>query len=289
MDTPASRLSILRHESPDGTWEAVLGRPDPRLAGLVAGTYNGWTERAAGIRRRREVAKTFFPVILNFGSRFGILSPAHDGMARFDSFAAGLHDGPAITEAGLTSHCLQLDLTPLGASRLFAVPLHHLANRTVALEDLLGPALRPLVERLYETRGWAGRFALLDAFLLARLHHRPPPDPRAAGALQRIARSHGGVDIGTLAREAELSRKQLIGLFREQVGLPPKTVARLHRFDRARRHLERGATMDLAQVAVACGYYDQAHFNRDFRNFAGLSPTAFLRERLEAGAPLDET
>lgn len=289
VDAPSPAiLSVLRHESPEAMWEAVSGRPDPRLARLVAGTYAGWTERTALIRRRREVAKTFFPVIVNFGSRFGVRSPGDggEGMTYFDSFTAGLYDGPAITEAALTSHCLQFDLTPLGASLLFGLPLHHLANRAVALADLLGPEFPHLVERLYEARGWERRFSLLDDFLLATTRLRPPADPRAACALGLIARSHGGIEIGALARAVDLSRKQVIGLFRDQVGLAPKAVARLYRFDRARHRLERSAGVDLAQLALDCGYFDQAHFNRDFRAFSGLSPTAFRRARLPGSGGL---
>lgn len=281
MDTLPPRLSVHRHDSDEASWEAVMGTPDPRLAGIVDGSYNGWTERTRTIRRRREVAKIVIPVIINFGPRFGILSGSGP-MERFGSFVAGLYDGPVLTEAELTSHCLQVNFTPLGAFRLLGLPLHHLANRVVELEAIFGPGFRRLTERLYEAGDWARRFDLLDRFLLSRLARTPAADPRAVHALRRLERSGGRLGIGRIAEEADLERKQLIGLFHEQVGLAPKMLARLIRFDRAVQSLQaRGAA--LAEVAQDCGYYDQAHFNRDFRAFAGVSPTEFIRASLPEG------
>lgn len=281
MDTLPPRLSIHRHDSDEASWEAVMGTPDPRLAGVVDGTYNGWTERTRTIRRRREVAKVILPVIINFGPRFGILS-ASGTMERFDSFVAGLYDGPVLTEADLTSHCIQVNFTPLGAFRLLGQPLHRLANRVVALDAIFGPGFRRLTERLYEANDWARRFDLLDRFLVSRIARTPVADPRAVEALHRLERSGGRIGIGRLADEVDLGRKQLIALFHDQVGLAPKTLARLYRFDGAVRRLQRPGTA-LAEVAQDCGYYDQAHFNRDFRAFAGVSPTAFVGASLPDG------
>jgi transcriptional regulator GlxA family with amidase domain len=76
----------------------------------------------------------------------------------------------------------------------------------------------------------------------------------------------------------------LIARFRDQIGLPPKLLARVIRFDRAVRVLRAPGSTSLAAVAFDCGYADQAHLNRDFREFAGTSPTAFVAAQLESGA-----
>ena len=69
--------------------------------------------------------------------------------------------------------------------------------------------------------------------------------------------------VGVLAQELGRSRRHLAASFREQLGMPPKALARLLRFERAVERLRGGA--DLAELALDCGYYDQAHFNRDFK------------------------
>jgi AraC-like DNA-binding protein len=94
------------------------------------------------------------------------------------------------------------------------------------------------------------------------------------------------VSITGLAERAGWSRKHLVARFREHVGLPPKTFARITRFARAMRLVRSGQDLRWIDVAHACGYYDQAHFIRDFSEFAGVSPTRFLELRLPSGAVL---
>jgi AraC-like DNA-binding protein len=120
----------------------------------------------------------------------------------------------------------------------------------------------------------------VDAFVASRLAEAPPPSPSVAWAWKRLGENRGRLDIGALAGELGCSRKHLIAQFREQVGLPPKTVARILRFRGVLESLERANGTRLAEVAQECGYYDQAHLNRDFREFAGITPTEFLDRRL---------
>ena len=95
----------------------------------------------------------------------------------------------------------------------------------------------------------------------------PPVAPELEWAWRRLMETGGGVPVGALAQELGRSRRHLAASFREQIGMPPKALARLLRFERAVERLRGGA--DLAELALDCGYYDQAHFNRDFRQFAG--------------------
>ena len=98
-----------------------------------------------------------------------------------------------------------------------------------------------------------------------RLPSRPLPPPAGTGSERPAA-------------ELECSRKHLIAVFRDQIGLPPKTVARVLRFQRAIR-LYDGGGASWVDVAYACGYADEAHFIKDFRRFAGATPQAFLATR----------
>jgi methylphosphotriester-DNA--protein-cysteine methyltransferase len=103
--------------------------------------------------------------------------------------------------------------------------------------------------------------------------------PEVSHTLNRLFRSDGRARIRTLAVETGVSQKHLIHLFRAQVGLPPKRYARIVRFNSLLRRLAAEARADWADLAAKYGFYDQAHFVRDFREFTGTTPTDFLRTR----------
>lgn len=109
------------------------------------------------------------------------------------------------------------------------------------------------------------------------------PTPAVRAAWHRIRRAAGNVPVGALADEIGCSRHYLWRSFREEIGLSPKTMARILRFRRALRILEGSPSRALAVVAHRCGYYDQSHMIRDFRAFAGASPTEWQRLRLPEG------
>jgi AraC-like DNA-binding protein len=96
-------------------------------------------------------------------------------------------------------------------------------------------------------------------------------------ATQRLAESGGGIRTAALARDAGCSRKHLVELFSRDVGLPPKTLARVHRFRKALLVSRSSPPPAWSEIAVACGYYDQAHLTHDFQQFAGMPPAAFSR------------
>jgi AraC-like DNA-binding protein len=89
-------------------------------------------------------------------------------------------------------------------------------------------------------------------------------------AWERLRRTAGAVRVDGLARELGWSRRHFAQRFKRELGVAPKTAARLMRFDRAARRLRAGEP--LGQVALDCGYYDQPHMNREFRALAGCTP-----------------
>ncbi|MGC0418877.1 helix-turn-helix domain-containing protein [Embleya sp. AB8] len=279
---PTDTLHVTRHTSALGSMETVSGPPHPALAPLVD-TYVGYTEHTLAPLRRREVATGSITIIIGF-TPIRVCSP-HD--ARYapvtaGSFVAGLHDGPAIVEHQGFQAGIQLDVTPLGAYTLLGLPLSEIADRVVHLDDLPGWAAGPLVDRLESAPDWPARFACLDEVLLRRREQGPEPLPEVVHCWDLIAASAGRIEVTALARETGWSRRHLGARFRETLGLPPKTVARVLRFQHAITLLD-GPPRSWAQLAAEAGYYDQAHFNRDFKALAGCTPRAYLGTRLPAG------
>jgi len=258
-------------------WETVRRRPDARLRGAVL-SYTGYVEHAPAPMRRLEVPFVGIPLILSLGPSLLV-----DGV-RHRSFVAGLDDTATVTEYAGEQHGIQVNLTPLGARRLLGLPMSELSRRVVALEDVLGAPAARLVERLHDAGGWETRFALLDHLLLGRLAGAAPVAPEVEHAWARLKGADGAVAVATLAAEVGWSRRHLAARFHDDVGLPPKTVARILRFERVTGTLRAGGGAALADIAYACGYADQAHLNRDFRAFAGTTPTAFVARLLPGGA-----
>jgi AraC-like DNA-binding protein len=237
-----------------------------RSSSPVVRNLAGWYERVDQPVVRREVPGGRIVLVISFGPPLEV-----DGSS-YGSFVAGLHETAAITEHAGVSHGVQAYLTPLGAERLFRMPMGELANRGADLADLLDDA-DELAERLYETPGWPARLALLDAYIERRVAEAPPAPREIEWSWQRLLGSGGAVPVAELAEEVGWSRRHLAARFREHVGLPPKALARILRFERAAERLRGGA--GLADAALDSGYYDQAHFNRDFKAFAGVTPTQY--------------
>jgi AraC-like DNA-binding protein len=241
-------------------------RPHPALAPHVR-ALAGWYERSDGPLRRHELPGGRVVLVVSFGPTLDI-----DGR-RFTSFVAGLHDEPVLTEHAGLGHGIQAYLSPLGARRLLGMPMGELTREVVGLEDLVGPAAGELAEGLATAPTWAARFDLFERAIAERVLAAPPVQPELEWAWDRLLESDGAAPVGALAHELGWSRRHLAARFREEVGMTPKALARLLRFERAVERLRAGA--DLADVALDSGYYDQAHFNRDFRAFAGATPTEF--------------
>jgi AraC-like DNA-binding protein len=226
----------------------------------------GWYERVDRRVVRRELPGGRIVLVISFGPPLDV-----DGRS-YGSFVAGLHDTAAITEHAGVSHGVQAYLTPLGAERLFRMPMGELANRGADLADLLDDA-DELAERLYEAPSWPARLALLETYIDRRVAEAPPAPREIEWSWQRLLGTDGAVPVAELAQEVGWSRRHLAARFREHVGLPPKALARILRFERAAERLRGGA--DLSDAALDSGYYDQAHFNRDFKAFAGVTPTQY--------------
>jgi AraC-like DNA-binding protein len=264
--------------------ELVRREPAAQLRGMVD-AYYGYREQTAGPMRRREGPGGDVVVILGFDTRWWIgdaLDPRRLG-SNHTSFVGGLRETQVLTEHGGWSDGMQVNLSPPVAHALFRVPMSSLAGQIVDLEDLLGRRAVRLVEELQGQPSWADRFALLDAALTAWLSDTPPRSPGVTWAHARLRASHGRVRVSWLAEELGWSGKRLAARFREEVGLTPKAVARVLRFERAVDLAQRG-DLGWGRLARECGYYDQAHLIHEFRAISGCTPGTFFQDVARGGA-----
>lgn len=178
------------------------------------------------------------------------------------AWVAGPLDHPSATEGPADVGLLRVEMSPWDAYRLLGgTPLQEIAGADVPMEDLLGPWSTRLLNRLCHAHDHRDRLAQLRAELTARLQHGPSPDPAVLHVWRRIRAGGGEVQISELAEETGWTRRHLTRKFAQQIGLPPKTVARIRRLHVALDLLAAGIAMN--DLAVRAGYSDQSHLVRE--------------------------
>ena len=198
--------------------------------------------------------------------------------ARFSALVSGLHDGFAMVERTCSWEGLHVFFRPLGLQAVLGATAAELACGAVALSDLCPRDAPELMERLSSTGDWQARFAILDEVLRRRLTPAIG-SPLVAYAWRQLTASHGRSSVESLAQDTGWSRQHLADRFRAELGITPKTAARIFRFERA-CGLISNLRLPLTDVAAACGYADQAHMTRDWNAFTGTSPRAWIVNEL---------
>lgn len=272
--TAAARTQVLSGDVGDSSWELALRPPPALLRPHVLGLH-GYAERAATGQTQRQFPVPYVVVIIEFGPplRVSLGDDAQRARRHPGGFAAGLTGSFAVTQHDGSQCGVQLDLTPSGARRFFDLPLSELAGRVVALRDLQPLEHATLAEQLDAAPDWETRLDLVEQLVTRRVLGAEIDTARVDWAVRRIHASGGNLSVGTLARDLGYSSKHLISLFRDQVGIPPKLLAQIVRFDRAMRSVRSDETPQWTELAMAHGYFDQAHLAREVRRFTGMTPS----------------
>ncbi len=281
--------------------EHVVHVPAAPLRPFVS-ACTGYRQAGLDPGRHRGLPSPYLTVIFTLDEPLVIAAHPDPGQrpGSFDVLIGGLHTSPALISHDGSQSGIQLALSPLGARALLNLPAGEIAQIDVHGEAILGGLAAQVHAELRELGTWPDRFALLERVLRERL--------AAAGevagvsdevrfAWRRLLATGGTTSVADLAAETGWSDRHLRARFRAEVGLGPKEAARVIRFDRARRILQRrswtGQPLALADLAAAGGYFDQAHLDRDFRQLAGCPPTTWLAEEFRnvqavvAGSPED--
>jgi len=250
------------------------------LSGFPAGVHLGPPTRA-------------LTAVISLDDPLEVVSPDGAGVRRMAAVSAGLQTRAIAIHHGGRQHGVKVALTPLGARAVYGLPAAELADTVVPLEDLLHALGAELLERIRAATTWDARFRTLDE-LLARAVARGARQPSAeagvhaavAATYRRLVAARGMAQVGAIAAELGWSRRHLTERFRAEVGVTPKTLARILRFEHAHALVTTDDPPPWAEVATTAGYADQAHLVRDWRAFTGRTPTDWRRgEVLPAAEP----
>lgn len=168
---------------------------------------------------------------------------------------------------------------PGGVRPFFPFPVSELTDSIIELESAWGAMVLELEEKLHAAASMPERIGVLESFLLKRGGERLQPDMMVVAAVDDIMTSGGITRIEQLAERLGISGRQLERRFMTTVGITPKVFSRIIRFQRVFKVVERRDPLaDWHSIAFKAGYYDQAHFIRDFKEFAGLTPSAYFAQ-----------
>lgn len=222
-------------------------------------------------------------IIFNYGSnydRYSLLTPA-EAEPVATSILYGQRDYPmGITQQGDICS-VGIGFAPGGLAAFMPVPAHELGNAALTPDSVFGIDIRDLRDRVYDVvHDSAAVKSLLDSFLLARLQ-RTHTYEQAHYLAQHLAETDGTLRIQHLSEIAGYSIRSVDRLFRRIHGVTPKYYARVLRFQRALPRV-RHTQQPFTQIALACGYSDNAHFSREFKVLTGFTPRQY-RQQIQAG------
>ena len=264
-------------DEPKATW--VTQRPAPSLVPLID-RYVGYGMAGFPAGVHRGLPSRHLTLIVSIGPPIEVVSqidPAH-APRRYGCVVGGLQTSPALIAHDGNQEGIAIEVTPLGSRAVFGLPARALWNTSLEFDEIAGAIGGELWERLQWAVAWEERFAVVDD-VLCRLLRDDPLDPALRRSWQLVAASGGRAPVAEVARTVGWTRQHFARRFADEFGLSPKLAARVVRFDRARRMLQRTpAFASIAQVAAVCGYYDQAHLTRDFVELAGCPPGRLLGE-----------
>jgi AraC-like DNA-binding protein len=192
------------------------------------------------------------------------------------SLVSGAHAQYQVIGTAQQASVIGVHFRPGGAFPFLRRPAGELRDTTVSLDALWGRAAIDLRDQLLEAPTHQFRFEILEGALLAELARGFDQQGAVGFALRRFMDAPHITTIASVSEQIGLSPKRFIQVFRDETGFTPKVFCRIRRFHRALDRMEGRKSVEWADVALDCGYFDQAHFIHDFRAFSGINPSSYL-------------
>lgn len=232
--------------------------------------------------RERILPSGTFEMVFNLrDDELRIYGPSDaDECRRFaGALISGPYAGSFMSDTEEEAALLGVHFKPGGACAVLGGPAGEFINTHVDLRMVWGPGSAVLREQLCSLREPMERFRLLERALLERLSDPSGGHGAVRAGLDALMRTHGRAKVRDIARAVDLSQRRFIERFTAEVGLTPKLFGRVQRFQHALAASRNATTVDWAQLAIECGYFDQSHLIHEFAEFSCLTPSDFRRRQ----------
>jgi AraC-like DNA-binding protein len=191
---------------------------------------------------------------------------------------SGAHSEYIVIQATANSSMMGIHFRPGGAYPFFGFPITELQDAVVELEAIWGGEFVRLRDELIELPDAVAKLHRLESFLIRRMRKAGQLARTVEFALKQFSRAPQEATVCQVAERLGVSHKHLIQEFAAWVGLTPKLYCRVRRFQAVLGEMRRRKSITWADLAFSCGYYDQAHFIKEFQSFCGLTPTRFRQQ-----------
>jgi len=217
-----------------------------------------------------------FELIFQVDGDFWQMPVQHENWEKRPSFfIGGLHNKSFyIKPSNTNSKLISVVFKPNCAKYFIPESLHYFKNRTVNLRDVFEKGAPQLPEKIDQSSLLDKAVALIEMFLLQVFTHKN--ESRIDDTVHTLFRSRGFASIAELAKQACLSDAQYRRRFNEEIGMSPKEYSKIVRVNYVSQLLSQQPEVKLTDLTYQLGYFDQAHFIKDFRSVTGVSPKRFL-------------
>ena len=199
-------------------------------------------------------------------------------------WVSGMHKNYLSISAPQDSEMLVIQFKPAGALPFFNSPIYLINDKVVPAESLFGKEILQLQEKILEQNTSAEKFRVVDDWLLNRFDASAKVDPEVANILNKLSTNPFYVHK-EIVRSYPKTHKSLISQFKKHIGLTPKVLHRIFRFNEILQKIHLKESLDWPQIAYQFGYTDQSHFIKEFKEFSGFSPQEFIDSDFQKDQP----
>ena len=192
-------------------------------------------------------------------------------------WAAGIQTQPTYVESYGESKMIVVQFKTLGAYIFLNQPLRHFTNQYINLVDVFSWEAEHIWERLQESNTIREKFEITENFLFQRLINSKMPNEKLLASLGSLFNHQTPPSIQDICLQHRISRKHLSFLFQEYMGIAPKMLSSLNRFQGILQALSRSRPDKLGTLAYELDFFDQAHFNNNFKRFTGIKPNEYVK------------
>lgn len=232
-------------------------------------------------QRERILPTGTIEIMLNFGGAFRVYD--RDDAPQFtlnqQAWIAGLQTNYIINEPIAETHMMGIRLKPYGLPLLMDIPAHEFHNQIIDVDLIWGRFGHDLREQLYCLPTSQQKFTHLEHILRQRMRSQHDNIKLVEYAVCMLSQPDSNLSVRDLCQDIGISNKHLIQLFKAYVGVSPKALSNVFRFQTVLNTINPQIDIDWVNIAVSAGYYDQSHFNKAFANFTGMSPSQYIRYR----------